>query len=68
VDRQAMLLRIDFGKVGGVLLHEMEVRRRDDPRIVLERRVESDVINAHPHSAALLAVDVSRCGLCFRLG
>jgi len=31
VDREAMLLRIDLGEVGGVLLHEVEMGRRDDP-------------------------------------
>jgi len=63
-----MLLRIDLGEVGGVLLHEMEVGRRDDPRIILQRRVEGDVVNAHPHPAALVAVDVSRRGRCLRAG
>ena len=52
VDRQAMLLRIDLGEVGGVLLHEVEVGRCDDSAIILKRRVESDVINAHSRPSA----------------
>jgi hypothetical protein len=47
-----MLLRIDLGEVGGVLLHEVEVGRCNDPSIVLERRVVSDVINAESGPSA----------------
>src|SRR6266481_8359630 len=49
VDREAMLLRIDLGEVGGVLLHEVEVGRRDDSPILVKRSIESDVIDAHSH-------------------
>ena len=45
VDREAVLLRIDLGEVGGVLLHEMELGGCDDSRIILKRGVVSDVIN-----------------------
>ena len=69
VDREAMLLRIDLGEVGRVLLHEVEVSRRNDPAIILKRSVESNVINAHSHpsargdpSAQVLAGDVGILG------
>src|SRR6266481_7644274 len=52
VDREAMLLRIDLGEVGGVLLHEVEVGRRDDSAVILKWSVEGDVINAHSHPSA----------------
>jgi len=39
-----MFLRIDFGEVGGVQLHEVERGRCDDARIILKRSVVSDVI------------------------
>jgi len=52
VDGEAMLLRIDFGEVGGVLLHEMEMGRCDDSTVILKRSVERDVINAHSHPSA----------------
>jgi len=48
------------------LLYEVEWGRRNDPRIILQRSVESDVIDAHPDPSALLAVDVSIFGLSFR--
>ena len=61
VDREAMLLRIDLGKLGGVLLHEVERRRRDDSRIILKRGVVRHVIDAVSGSAARwLAVDMLR--------
>src|SRR6266852_555600 len=75
VDREAMLLRIDLGEVGGVLLHEVEMGRCDDSPVILKRRVESDVINAHSHasaredpSAQVFAGDVGIFGWCFSLG
>src|SRR6266566_6171939 len=46
VDGEAMLVRIDLGKLRGVLLHEMDRSRRDDPRIVLKRGVVRQVIEA----------------------
>ena len=59
VDREAMLLRIDLGKLGGVLLHEVERGRCDDSRIVLKRGVVRHVIDAVSGPAARrLAVDV----------
>src|SRR5882762_9036916 len=74
VDREAMLLRIDLGEVGGVLLHEMQLGRRDDSPIVLKRSVVSDVINAHSRpsargdpSAQLFAGDEGILGWYFRL-
>jgi hypothetical protein len=70
-----MLLRIDLGEVGGMLLHEVQVGRRDDPPIILKRSVESDVINAHSRpsarrdpSAQVFAGIVGVFGLYFRLG
>jgi len=75
VDREAMLLRIDLGEVGGVLLHEVEVGRRDDSPIIVKRSVEGDVINAHSHpsargdpSAQVFAGDMGILGWNFRLG
>ncbi len=69
-----MLLRIDLGEVGGVLLHEMQLGRRDDSPIILKRSVESDVINAHSRpsargdsSAQLFAGDEGILGWYFRL-
>src|SRR5712671_1112443 len=69
-----MLLRIDLGEVGGVLLHEVEVGRRDVSPIILKRSVESDVINAHSHppargdpSAEVFAGDVGIVGWYCRL-
>jgi hypothetical protein len=47
-----MLLRIDLGEVGGVLLHEVQVGGCDDSTIVLKWSVESDVINAHSRPSA----------------
>src|SRR5262249_24132156 len=41
----------DLGKVGGVLLHEVQLSRCDDSPVVLERSVECDVVNAHSHAA-----------------
>jgi hypothetical protein len=59
VDREAMLLRIDLGKLGGVLLHEVERGRCDDSRIILKRGVVGHVIDAvSGPSARALAVDV----------
>src|SRR6266568_2431832 len=52
VDREAMLLRIDLGEVGGVLLHEVEMRRCDDSAVILKRSVERNVINAHSYPSA----------------
>src|SRR5215471_16511490 len=52
VDREAMLLRIDLGEVGGVLLHEVELSWRNDPCIILKRSVVSDVINAESGPSA----------------
>jgi hypothetical protein len=73
-----MCCRIDLGEVGGVLLHEVQLRRRDDSAVILKRSVERDVINAHPHPAArgdpsaqMLAGDVGGVvifGLYFGLG
>jgi hypothetical protein len=64
-----MLLRIDLGEVGGVLLHEVERGGCDDSRIILKRSVVSDVINAHSRpSAQEFAVVVGIFGLYFRLG
>ena len=61
VDREAMLLRIDLGKLGGVLLHEVKRGRCDDSRIVLKRGVVRHVIDAVSGPAARwLAVDVLR--------
>src|SRR6516164_1951771 len=70
MDREAMLLRIDFGEVGGVLLHEVEWGRRDDAPIILKWSVVSDVINAHPRPAARghPAAQELFVGLYFRLG
>jgi hypothetical protein len=75
MDREAMLLRIDLGEMGGVLLHEVEVGRCDDSAIILKRRVERDVINAHSRpsarrdpSAQVFAGVVGVFGLYFRLG
>src|SRR5260370_8317743 len=69
-----MLLRIDLGEVGGVLLHEMQLGRRDDSPIILKRSVESDVINAHSRpsargdpSAQVFAGDEGILGWYFRL-
>src|ERR1700674_5934658 len=45
VDREAMLLRIDVGQVGGVQLHEVEPGRCDHSRIFMKRSEVSDVIN-----------------------
>jgi len=63
MDREAMLLGIDFGEVGGVLLHEVQRGWRDDSTVILKRSVVGDVIDAHPHAAALVAVR-----FCSRLG
>src|SRR6266576_4661984 len=52
VDGEAMLLRIDLGEVGGVLLHEVEMGRCDDSAVILKRSVECDVIDAHSHPSA----------------
>src|SRR5258708_11289136 len=46
VDGEAMFVRIELGKLGGVLLHEMDRGRRDDARIVLKRGVVGQVIEA----------------------
>src|SRR5258707_15080415 len=69
-----MLLRIDLGEVGGVLLHEMQLGRRDDSPIILKRSVESDVINAHSRPSArgdpspqVFAGDEGILGWYFRL-
>jgi hypothetical protein len=64
-----MLLRIDLGEVGGVLLHEVELGRGDDSPIILKRSVVSDVIDAESGpSAQELAVVVGILGFRFRLG
>jgi hypothetical protein len=70
-----MLLRIDLGEVGGVLLHEVEMGRCDDSAVILERSVERDVINAHSHpsaregpSAQVFAGVMGIFGFYFRLG
>src|SRR3977135_3148369 len=75
VDREAMLLRIDLGEVGGVLLHEVEMGRCDDSAVILKRSVERDVINAHSRptaregpSAQVLAGVMGILGCYFRLG
>jgi len=61
VDREAMLLRVDLRKLGGVLLHEVKRRRRDDAGIVLKRGVVRHVIDAVSGPAArCLPVDVLR--------
>jgi len=52
VNCEAMVRRIDFGEVGGVLLHEVKVGRCDDSTIILKRSIERDVINTHSHPAA----------------
>ena len=63
VDGEAMCVRIELGKLGGVLLHEVERRRRDDSRIILKRGVVRHVIDAVSGPAARwLAVDVLRGG------
>jgi len=63
-----MLLRIDLGEVGGVLLHKVEVGRCDDPCIILKRSVVSDVINAESGpSAQEFAMIVGVLGSHFRL-
>ena len=46
VDRDAMLLHFDFGILRRVLLHEVELDRRDDARIILKRGVVRHVIDA----------------------
>ena len=48
-----------------MLLHEVERGRRNDPRIILERGEERDVIDAHPDAAARIAVDMGVFGLSF---
>src|SRR5438105_14953778 len=76
VDREAMLLRIDVGEMGRVVLNEMEPGRCDDPRIILKRSVVGDVIDAHSHPAARghtalrrpVVEDVLLFGFYFRLG
>ena len=63
-----MLLRIDVGKVRGMLLHEMEMGRCYDSHIVLKRRVIGDVIDGHSRPAAqYLAVVVAIRGPGFGL-
>src|SRR6202521_1457653 len=69
VDREAMLLRIDVGQEGGMVLHEVEPRRCDDSRIILKRSVVSDVINAHSGPSARLhetrGLAVAKIGMIF---
>ena len=61
VDREAMLFLIDLGKLGGMLLHEVERGRCDDSRIILKRGVVGQVIEAVSGASARgLAVDVLR--------
>ena len=48
-----------------MLLHEVERGRRNDPRIILERGEERDVIDAHPDPSARIAVDMGVFGLSF---
>ncbi len=69
VDRESMLLRIDIGEVGGVLLHEVERGRCNDSHIILKRSVVRDMINAEsrPPTQELAAV-VGIFGFQFRLG
>src|SRR5215475_7388276 len=64
-----MLLRIDLGEVGRVLLHEVELGRCDNSPIILKRSVVSDVINAHsrPSAQEFAVVVVGIFGLYFRL-
>jgi hypothetical protein len=63
-----MLLRIDLGEVGGVLLHEVELGRCDDSRIILKRSVVGDVINAESGpSAQQFATIAGVLGSHFRL-
>ena len=58
-----MLIHIDLGKFGGMLLHEVQAGRRDDALIILQRRVMRHVIDAVPGSAARgLAMDVLPLG------
>ena len=52
VDREAMLLQFDLGILGGMLLHEVELDRCDDSRIVLKRGVVRHVIDAVSGPAA----------------
>ena len=70
VDREAMLLRIDFGEVRGVLLHEVQLGRCDDSPVILKWSVVSDVIDAHsrPSAQGVALGGVGIIGLCFRLG
>src|SRR5262249_24449909 len=76
VNREAMFLGIDLGKVRRVVLDEMEPGRCDDSRIVLIRSVVGDVIDAHPDATARgypsrcrpILVQVSLLGCYFGLG
>jgi hypothetical protein len=61
VDREAMLRRINLREMGRVLLHEVEVGRRDDSTIILKRSVESYMVNAHSHPSARGHMGVLGC-------
>src|SRR5215467_14456982 len=52
MDREAMLLGIDLGEVGRVVLHKVEAGRRNDSHIVLQWGVVGDVIDAHSDATA----------------
>src|SRR5262249_20629401 len=59
MDREAMRRGVDVRKLGRVLLHEVHRGRRDDARILVERRVVSQVIEGVADAAARwLVVDM----------
>jgi hypothetical protein len=75
VDREAVLLRVDFGEVGGVLLHEVERGGCDDSPKILKWSVISNVIDAHSRPTARgdpaaqgFVVKLGIVGFYFRLG
>ena len=47
-----MLIGINVGQMGGVVLHEVQPSRRDDSRVILKRGVVSHVIDAVSGPAA----------------
>jgi hypothetical protein len=66
MDREPMFRRIDLGEVGRMVLHEVQLSRRDDPRVILQRRVIGDVIDAHSRAAARrIEVDMGVIGSVF---
>ena len=52
MDREPMFRRIDLGEMGRMVLHEVQLGRRDDPRVILQWRVIGDVVDAHSRAAA----------------